>query len=333
MKKLLFFILILLVGCNGSNDAVKFSLVGEAQGTYYSIIYFDGQERDLQFEIDSLLTDFDKSVSLWVPNSILSRINNNETDIEIDNYFIDNFNISKDVSEQTNGAFDFTIGKLIKAWGFGYDENKTIEPNMIDSLLNLSGYEKVKLEGGEIIKEDPRISFDFNAVAQGYSVDMIALFLESKGISNYLIDIGGEVKAKGTKPEGTKWKVGIEKPAEQKNDSRDLEAVAELLDLSIATSGNYRKFYEEDGIRYSHTIDPKTGYPAKNTLLSVSVLHKSTAYADAYATALMVMGFEKAKAFVEKENDLEAFFIFSTENSFETYVTTGFKDIIVEEFE
>ncbi len=321
------------MGCNGSNDAVKFSLVGEAQGTYYSIIYFDGQERDLQFEIDSLLTDFDKSVSLWVPNSILSRINNNETDIEIDNYFIDNFNISKDVSEQTNGAFDFTIGKLIKAWGFGYDENKTIEPNMIDSLLNLSGYEKVKLEGGEIIKEDPRISFDFNAVAQGYSVDMIALFLESKNISNYLIDIGGEVKAKGTKPEGTKWKVGIEKPAEQKNDSRDLEAVAELLDLSIATSGNYRKFYEEDGIRYSHTIDPKTGYPAKNTLLSVSVLHKSTAYADAYATALMVMGFEKAKAFVEKENDLEAFFIFSTENSFETYVTTGFKDIIVEEFE
>jgi len=332
MKKLLFFILILIVGCNGSNNA-KVSLVGEAQGTYYSIIYFDAQERDFQIEIDSLLTDFDKSVSLWVPNSILSRINNNEADIEIDNYFMDNFNISKDVSEQTNGAFDFTIGKLIKAWGFGYDENKTIEPNMIDSLLNLSGYKKVKLEEGKIIKEDPRISFDFNAVAQGYSVDMIGLFLESKGISNYLIDIGGEVKAKGTKPDGIKWKVGIEKPAEHKNDSRDLEAVAELLDLSIATSGNYRKFYEEDGIRYSHTIDPKTGYPAKNTLLSVSVLHKSTAYADAYATALMVMGFEKAKSFVEKENDLEAFFIFSTEDSFETYATTGFKDVIIEEFE
>ena len=332
MKKLLLFILILIVGCNGSTDAVKINLIGEAQGTYYSIIYFDKQGQNLQVEIDSLLADFDNSVSLWVPNSILSRINNNEANLKLDNYFINNFNISMDVSEQTDGAFDFTIGKLIKAWGFGYDETRTIKPEMIDSLLNLSGYKKVKLEEGIIIKENPEISFDFNAVAQGYSVDIIAEFLETKNITNYLIDVGGEVKAKGSKPDGAKWKVGIEKPAEHKNDSRNLEAVAELLDLSIATSGNYRKFYEEDGIRYSHTIDPATGCPAKNKLLSVSVLHKSTAYADAFATAFMVMGFENAKIFVETNNDLEAFFIYSSNSSFKTYATKGFQKIIVEEF-
>lgn len=334
MKNILIFLIVLSFACNRSEKPTKVALLGEAQGTYYSIVYFDKDARDFQFEIDSILTDFDNSVSLWVPNSILSRVNNNDSSVRLDNYFIDNFRISKEVAQQTNGNFDFTIGTLVKAWGFGYDHTKTINNHMVDSLLSYTGHQKVKLENGKIIKENPEISFDFNAVAQGYSVDLIGEFLEKQNITNYLIDIGGEVKAEGSKPDNSKWKIGIEKPAQNKTDSRDLKAIAELTNISIATSGNYRKFYEEDGIRYSHTINPKTGYPAKNRLLSVSVLHKSTAYADAYATAFMVMGYRDAKIFVENNNSIEAFFIFTTEKGeYETYSTNGFRNNITEEFE
>jgi len=335
MKNFLIFLsLILLVGCSGSKSSHKIKLFGEAQGTYYSIVYFDEEARDFQNEIDSLLTEFDKSVSLWVPNSILSRVNRGEENIVLDDYFIQNYNVSMEVAEQTKGAFDFTIGKLIKAWGFGFDANKTIEESMIDSLLNLSGYKKVRIEKGKVIMETVGISFDFNAVAQGYSVDLVGDFLEKENVTNYLVDIGGEVKARGQKPDGSFWKVGIEKPADNKTDDRSLKAVVKLLDKSVATSGNYRKFYEEDGIRFSHTIDPKTGRPARNRLLSVSVLHQSTAYADAYATAFMVMGFEKAKTFVEADNSLEAFFIYSdSAKNYVTYATKGFAEIIEEEFE
>lgn len=335
MKKFFIFLsLVVFLGCSHSSNPIKVNLIGEAQGTYYSIIYYDNEGIDYQNEIDSILIDFDNSVSLWVPNSILSRVNNNDNSVVLDSYFVDNFEISKDVANQTHGAFDFTIGSLINAWGFGWDHNKTIDNSKIDSLLQLTGHEKVRLQNGKIIKDNPSISFDFNAVAQGFSVDVIAFFLQDQGISNYLIDIGGEVKAKGQKPDGSKWKIGIEKPAENKTDSRDLKAIAQLTDISIATSGNYRKFYVENGVRYSHTINPQTGYPAKNTLLSVSVLHKSTAYADAYATAFMVLGFEKAKVFVESNDNLEAFFIVSNENgNYETYATKGFKEVITEEFE
>lgn len=334
MKKFLIFLIVLSFACNRADKPGKVALLGEAQGTYYSIVYFDMDTRDFQLEIDSILTDFDNSVSLWVPNSILSRVNNNDSSVTLDNYFIDNFSISYEVAQQTDGNFDFTVGSLVKAWGFGYDHKKTINNQKVDTLLSYTGYKKVRLENGKIIKENPEISFDFNAVAQGYSVDLIGEFLEQNNITNYLIDIGGEVKAKGLKPDNSKWKIGIEKPAKNQTDDRNLKAIAELTNISIATSGNYRKFYEEDGIRYSHTINPKTGYPAKNRLLSVSVLHKSTAYADAYATAFMVMGFRDAKTFVENNNSIEAFFIFTTETgNFETYATKGFMDNIIEEFE
>jgi thiamine biosynthesis lipoprotein len=323
-----------MFGCSHNIELKKVKLLGEVQGTYYSIIYYDETGKDFQMEIDSILNDFDNSVSLWVPNSILSKVNNNDNSVVLDSYFVDNFEISKDVANKTNGAFDFTIGTLINAWGFGWDHNKTIDNSKIDSLLQLTGHEKVRLQNGKVIKDNSSISFDFNAVAQGFSVDVIAFFLQDQGITNYLIDIGGEVKAKGQKPDGSKWKIGIEKPAENKTDNRDLKAIAQLTDISIATSGNYRKFYVENGIKYSHTINPKTGYPAKNTLLSVSVLHKSTAYADAFATSFMVMGFEKAKLLVENNDDLEAFFIVSNKDgNYETYATKGFKEVITKEFE
>ncbi len=334
MNRTSFFFLLFLFSCSSQEDVSPVKLIGEAQGTYYSITYFDVEERNFQSEIDSILTAFDQSVSLWVPNSVLSKVNRNDSTVKIDAFFKLNFKLAKQVSKATDGAFDFTVAPLVKAWGFGFDENKKVDSNIIDSLLPLIDYRNVEIKNGTVVKSDPRITFDFNAIAQGFSVDVIAAWLESKSIESYLVDIGGEVKAKGNKPDGSLWKVGIEKPTKNKDDARDLKAVVELKNNSIATSGNYRKFYEEDGIRYSHTIDPQSGYPVRHSLLSVSVLTENTGLADAYATAFMVWGFEKSKSFVESTPELEAFFIYSNKSGdFQTYATTGFRKVITKEFE
>jgi len=242
MWKYLPAIILFLSACNIAHDNKPVKLLGEAQGTYYSIIYFDSQQRDFQYEIDSILKAFDQSVSLWVPESILSKVNNNNNKVLLNNYFIDNFQISKKVAEETNGAFDFTIGPLVKAWGFGYNNHMKVDSVIIDSLLQLVGYEKVDIVNNKVVKQNPNTTFDFNAIAQGYSVDVIGKFLESKLIDSYLVDIGGEVKAVGQKPDGNSWKVGIEKPSEESNSSRDLTAIIKLENQSVATSGNYRNF-------------------------------------------------------------------------------------------
>lgn len=339
MKKPFFFIafisLLILSGCTQSNnkDLEPIHLQGEAQGTYYSMVYYDSLNRNLHPQVDSILKAFDQSVSLWVPNSILSRINRNDTSVVPDKHFIGNFNESQQVSKATNGAFDMTVGPLVEVWGFGFENRKKIKKQLIDSLLNYVGYQKIKLVNGKIVKKLPQMQIDFNGIAQGYSVDVVARFFQSKGIFNYLIDIGGEVTAHGNKPSKKVWRVGIEKPAPDKNAPRTLKAVIALKNKSVATSGSYRKYYIENGIRYSHTIDPKTGYPVQHSLLSVSVLTDNTALADAYATAFMVMGYKKARAFVEQHPKLEAFFIWSEpDGHFESYATPGFKHLIIEDF-
>jgi thiamine biosynthesis lipoprotein len=329
----LWFFLLVLGACSTKKPGEVIKIVGEAQGTYYSIVYYDDLARDLQTQVDSILKAFDQSVSLWVPESILCRINNGDSTVVPDRFFKDNFAISEQVAAETDGAFDITIGPLAKAWGFGSDGVKNADPQIIDSLLPLVGYKKVKLVDGKVVREDPRIKFDFNAVAQGYSVDVVGDFLESMDIHNYLVDIGGEVKGNGHKPDGSWWKVGIEKPARDKTNDRVLSAIIELENASIATSGNYRAYFEDNGIRYSHTIDPKTGYPARQTLLSATILCDSTAFADAYATACMVMGLEKSLEFVNANPKLEAFFIYSTPDGFASVATDGFKKRITKEFD
>lgn len=333
MWRIFIVILLLTSACFGDKSSKQINLIGEAQGTYYNIIYYDNLNRDLQFEIDSLLDAFDQSVSLWVPGSILSQVNNNTEDVHLDKYFTDNFDLSKKVSEETGGAFDFTIGSLVKVWGFGYDGSKQVDSTIIDSLLRVVGFEKVNIIDNKIVKQNKNITLDFNAIAQGYSVDMIGEFLESKKIVNFLIDIGGEVLAKGKKNDGSLWKVGIERPADNFDDQRNLTAIITLENQSIATSGNYRKFFEKDGIRYSHIIDPKTGYPAHHKLLSVSIITNNTALADAYATACMIMGLDKSIAFIERRPDLEAFFIYSTnEGDYYVYTTESFSKLIINEY-
>jgi thiamine biosynthesis lipoprotein len=234
-----------------------------------------------------------------------------------------------EVSEKTNGAFDITVGPLVSAWGFSWKGKLNMDQHKVDSLMPLVGYHKVKLENGKLVKKDQRIRVDFDAIAQGYAVDVVAAFLDKKGIQSYLVDIGGEVLARRTKPGGEKWSVAIEVPTKNADDERAIQAVVSLQDMAISTSGSYRKYYEENGIRYSHTIDPSTGYPVKHSTLSVSVLAKDCMTADAYATAFMVMGVEKGKEFLKKHPKLEVYFIYTAQGgSMKTYYTKGFEKLI-----
>ena len=237
------------------------------------------------------------------------------------------------MSKAADGAFDMTVGPLVEVWGFGFESREKAGKHLVGSLLPLVGYQKIKIVNRKVIKADPRMQIDFNGIAQGYSDDVVGRFFDSPGIHNYLIDIGGEVKGKGQKPDGPSWRVGIKKPAADKDSPRTLKAVISLKNMSVATSGSYRKYYEENGLRYSHTIDPKTGYPVQHSLLSVSVLTRNTALADAYATAFMVMVYKKLCAFVESHPGLEAFFIWSAKDkSFKNYATPGFRKLIIVRF-
>jgi len=306
--------------------------MGEAQGTYYMVTYFANDTLVTQNQIDSLLRDFDMSASIWVKNSIITRINNSDPSVIPDKHFTDIFKLAQRVSKVSDGAFDITVGPLVNAWGFGFKNKMNMNDHIVDSLLPLVDYEAVKLVNGMIIKENPDIQIDYNAIAQGYSVDLAGGLLEKYGIENYLVDIGGEVFARGSKPDGSSWVVGIEKPSEDINSGRQLNATIKISDKAVATSGSYRKYYEVDGVRYSHTIDPKTGYPVRHSLLSATVMADSAAVADAYATAFMVMGIEKAKQFIDKNPDIEAYFIYSdTSGNLKVFKTKNLENLIEEQ--
>lgn len=315
---------------NREKEYVKFG--GLAQGTTYSIVYHDAKLVNLQPQIDSILNNFDLSLSIYNPKSIISRINRNDTSVKVDRYFTECYGYSAEVSKATNGAFDITVGPLVRAWGFGLSKKEQITPARIDSLRRLVGMEKIKLVGDRLVKSDPKIFIDVNAIAQGYSVDVVARYLESRGIVDYLVEIGGETYAKGVNAKGKVWIIGIDKPYDG-NDApgQELQAKVELPSgRALATSGSYRKFFVENSVKYSHEIDPKLGYPAKNTLLSASVVASSCAYADAYATAFMVMGVDRTKAYLKSHTQLEAYLVFSGRNGeFETYATPNFTKMMV----
>lgn len=333
MKKILFpliCVLLFFTACNNKKNLIK--IEGNAQGTTYHITYITEGDINYQTAIDSLLKNIDYSMSTWLPNSLISRINNNDKTVLADQYFIDVFNKSLEVSQKTDGLFDVTVGPIVNSWGFGFSKKETINNNSIDSLLHFVGYKMVRLEGHKIIKEKPQIQLDFNAIAQGYSVDVLANYLESKGINNYLVELGGELKAKGKKDADENWKVGIDKPNEKELPERKLQAIINLNNKALATSGNYRKFYVEGGQKFAHIINPKTGYPAKQNLLSTTVIADDCITADAYATAFMVMGLEQSKAFLEKNKELklEVYFIYDDRGIWKTYTSKNLKKWIQE---
>lgn len=327
--------LVLVVQCSQPrlSEPVKFQ--GLTQGTYYAVTYYDAQNRDFKREIEQLLAEFDQTASIWIDSSLISRINRGEEGAVANAAFQAIFDRSKVIYERSGGAFDPTVGPLVNAWGFGFTDRMKVDQHVIDSLLPLVGFDKVFMEDQVITKADPRIQFDFNAIAQGYSVDLIGEFLEEKGIDDYLVDIGGEVLGKGEKADGSPWKVGIEKPSDNASYGEGLKAIVLLKDRAMATSGNYRKFYEEDGVRYSHTIDPKTGYPVQHSILSVSVIADDCASADAWATAFLVSGLDRSIEILGRDKSLDAYFIYSgsTSGELKTYFTEGFKKFLLEEME
>ena len=337
MKNILF---VLLVGTllNASTcenqDAEFMNIRGFIFGSTYSIVYENSIKippDDLKKDIEKILGDYRKSLSSYDTTSLLCRINRNE-DVKVDAYFEEIYKNSVVISEMSGGAFDITVGPLIRAWGFGADRQKSFDEQNLDSLLNLIGMDKVKLVDGKVVKSNPNIVLDFNAISKGFSVDIVARYLNKLGIKNYLVEIGGELRTKGTR-NGNLWRIGIDRPEDSNlmQGQLPLQAIIKITNKSMATSGNYRRFYIEDGVKYSHTIDTKTGYPIKNRMLSVTALADECGIADGIATVCMVLGPEKAKEFINSHPQFSAFMIYSGPNGeFETWMSESLKKYIEE---
>lgn len=325
-------VVLFLTACQPKkSEYVKIS--GFAQGTTYSITYENSTNQDYSQAIDSILKAFDKSLSIYDSTSIISRINNNAPAVEADDWFIEVFKKSAEVNAVSGGAFDITVGPVVKAWGFSNGPVAKHDTTHIDSLLHYVGMDKVKLDGRKVIKQFPEVKIDVNAIAQGYSTDVVCNFFDSEEIKNYLVEIGGEVRGKGTNAKDKFWHIGIDKPSDGNlMPGNDLQAIIELKNQALATSGNYRKFFVEDGIKYAHTIDPRTGFPARNTLLSATVVCADAMTADAYATSFMVLGVDKSKQLLKDLPGVEVYFVYSNQQGeYEVFFSEGMKKMIVEE--
>ncbi len=329
---ILFAALFFLTACQ-TKKSEYFKIAGFAQGTSYHITYENSTNEDYTAAIDSILKAFDKSLSGYDSTSIISRINANDPTVEADDWFVDVFKKSDEVYNVSDGAFDITVGPVARAWGFGDGPVAKHDTAYIDSLLQFVGMDKVKLEGRKVIKKFPGVKLDVNALAQGYSVDVVCGFFKDKGIKNYLVEIGGEVRGKGTNAKNKFWHIGIDKPSDgNMSPGNELQAIIEINNKSLATSGNYRAFYVENGVKYSHTIDPKTGFPARNTLLSATVICDDCITADAYATAFMVLGIDKSKELYAKLKGVEVYFVYSNmQGEYEVFFSEGMKKMIIEE--
>ena len=291
-------------------------------GTIYKITY--QYEESLKSEIEKELKRVDLSLSPFNKESVITKINNN-TDYRVDGMFADVFRLSKKISAETGNAFDITIAPLVNVWGFGFKNSVFPDEATVDSLLEFVGIDKVSMTNGRVIKDDKRTMLNCSAIAKGYGVDRVALLLESKGIKNYMVDIGGELRVKGENPKMSKWRIGINKPVEDSlSMNQELQTVLSISNIGLATSGNYRNFYYRDGKKYAHTVDPRTGYPVQHNILSATVIAPDCATADAYATAFMVMGLDSAKAICSRHPEIDAYFIITNESGKnDVYYTQG----------
>ena len=299
-------------------------------GTSYSLKY--QCDSDLVKGIEQELKKVDNSLSPFNEKSIITAVNNNK-DVELNEMFLSVFKKAMEISENTGGAFDITVAPLVNAWGFGFKSGSDPGKAQIDSLLNIVGYKKVTLEAGKVVKQDPRIMLDCSAIAKGFGTDVIANYLRSRGVKNFMVEIGGEIVTSGINEERLPWKIGVTKPSDDplSDNGSELMTILNVTDKAMATSGNYRNFYYKGGKKYAHTIDPKTGCPVQHSLLSATVIADDCATADAYATSFMVMGFEKARKFLEKHTELMVYFIYSDEKGNNAvWFSPSLKDKIVE---
>lgn len=304
---------IIIYSFSHNNTIQKIQLAGFAQGTTWHIIYYAEDSVVKKAQIDSILNKLDSSLSIYKPYSLISRFNRAKKSITADEHFAAVINKSIEVWETSGGLFDITVMPLVQAWGFGKKEVHAYPDSAkVAALLKCTGTDKIAIKGKVLSKKKSCITVDVNGIAQGYSVDVVADFFEEKGIHHYLVEIGGEIRVKGRKqPENEKMKIGIEAPGDYDETSESvLQKIISLDNGAITTSGSYRKYHESNGKKFSHTIDPRTGFPIQNELVSVTVFAKDAITADAYDNVLMAMGLTKALEFVEQRNDMSAYFIY-----------------------
>lgn len=331
MKNISCFFIIILSACSSSDNRILVTNSGEAQGSYYHIKYMSANGDNYKSQIDSILLEVDSSLSIYKDYSLISKLNNGES-LKTDSLFNQVFNAANKVYQETEGNFDCSVRPLVNAWGFYKD--KLGDSLVVDSLkfrkiLQNVGYSNIVLIQDSLILPKG-MSLDFNAIAQGFTVDVIAKFLESKNIKNYLVEVGGELLAKGKNADGDIWRVGVDKPSEDIDINERFQFILDLENKALATSGNYRKFYEKNGVKYSHTINPFSGFPAQNRLLSVTVIHDNCMLADAYATAFMVMGVKKSKQFALEHPEVEIYLVYTgKDGSWKTYISSSMKKRII----
>lgn len=278
-------------------------------GTSYHIKY--NHADDLSSGIHKTLTEVDNSLSTFNDSSVITAINTNRS-TELDDRLLKIITTSQTISQATHGSFDITVAPLVNAWGFGFKNAETLDSLQIDSILAFVGMDKIRVDGHHLTKSDPRTMLDCNAIAKGYGVDAVGEYLEQSGVTNYMVEIGGEVRVRGKNDKNSSWRIGINEPVDDSlSVVQDLENIIEVENISMATSGNYRNFYIKDNKKYAHTIDPKTGYPIQHNILSSTVLAKDCMTADAYATAFMVCGLDSAKAILSRTPSLKGYFIYS----------------------
>lgn len=328
MKKnilaIVFGMLILASGC-GTKKNYQYT-EGKIYGTFYHITY--NSPDDLQNELRAEMEKVNASLSMFNPQSVISRINRGESDTT-DALFREMFAKAMQVSRETDGAFDITVAPLVNAWGFGFKTDSFPTPQKIDSILQFVGMEKLSLEGERLVKSVPGVELDASSIAKGLGTDLVADYLDRKGVADYMVEIGGEIRVKGMNTKGNPWRIGIDKPIDDATGmSREIEMVVGITSGALATSGNYRNYYIHEGKKYAHTINPRTGYPVQQDILSASVYTDSCMKADAYATAFMVIGLEAAKEVVNNNSSVEACFIYEKDGKMETWVSAGFEKLI-----
>ena len=278
-------------------------------GTTYNITY--QHDKDLGKEILVALNQVDASLSPFNEKSIITKINNNES-VKPDKMFVEVFELAKQISTETHGAFDITVAPMVNAWGFGFKSGTSPTKEVIDSIKEIVGFDKISLKNNKIVKQDPRTTLDCSAIAKGYGCDIVAQLFRNKDIKNFMIEIGGEVVTSGISEKRIPWKIGVTKPTDDSlSTNQELQTILNITDMAMATSGNYRNFYYKNGKKYAHTIDPKTGYPVQHNILSATVLASDCATADAYATSFMVLGLDGAMKILEQHPELMAYFIYS----------------------
>lgn len=318
-----------LSGCGGK-ELMEHRLTGAALGTTYSVKYLDVTESVGSAQLDSVFNAVNASMSTYIPNSDISRINRGESGVRVDEMFEEVFSTAQRISLETEGWFDPTIGILVNAWGFGPGEKQDLDSTKVAQLLQSVGMDKVSLSNGVVRKSSPEVYIDFNALAKGYTLDRVAALFDQKKVGDFMIEIGGEIIARGQNIDGKPWRIGIEKPDEAEM-GRALYAVVSLENKAMATSGNYRKYHvDENGRKVVHTINPHTGWAQANNLLSTSVLANTCMEADAYATAFLAMGYQRTLAFMEKHPELEVYLIYSDKyGNISTYSSAGFEKLML----